>query len=76
MTFLFPQKMTSALTYTAATVVCQHETIGAVAGAALGRWVAKILTAQGGAALQACEEKKARGRNLIVIIKRTKVLQR
>lgn len=53
--------MTSALTYTGPAVICQNETIGAVAGAALGRWVAKILTAQGGAAVQACEEKKSMG---------------
>lgn len=69
--------MTSALTYTGPAVVCQNETIGAVAGATLGRGVAKILTAQGGAAIQACQEKKkAWGHDLIVIIKRNKVLHR
>lgn len=50
--------MSIVLTHTGATVVCQHETIGAVAEAALWRWVATILTAQGRAAFQTCEEKK------------------
>lgn len=53
--------MTSVLTDTCATVVCQYETIGAVAEAALWRWVAEILTAEGGTAFQACEEKTGVG---------------
>lgn len=53
--------MTSVLTDTGATVVCQHETIGAVAEAALWRCMAEILTAEGGAAFQACEEKTGVG---------------
>lgn len=51
-------KTTKALTDAGATVICYHETIGAVTGASLRRRVAEILTAQGGAAVQACEQKK------------------
>lgn len=55
------------LTHTGATVICQYETIGAVAEAALWRCVAKMLTAQGGAAFHAYGGKKNRWeRNEIV----------
>lgn len=46
-----------ALTYTGAGVIGYNETIRTVARTSLRRRVAEVLTAQGGAALQACEQK-------------------
>lgn len=43
------------LTYTGTTVVGYNEPIGTVANSTLRRRVAQVLTAQGGAALQACK---------------------
>lgn len=63
-----------ALTDAGAAVVCYHETIGAVTGASLRRRVAEILTAQGGAAVQACEPPPQKNR--ITIIKQITVLLR
>lgn len=46
-----------ALTYTGAAVIGYNETIRTVASTSLRRRVAEVLAAQGGAALQACEQK-------------------